>query len=142
LCTNQDFVIIDFEGEPARPLAERRAKHVPLVDVAGMIRSFHYAASTALDGLGNRPDAAMRRPDLEQRMRQWYGATADTFLTSYTETAGHAPFLPKRSKDRNMLLDAYLIEKACYELSYELNNRPAWAPIPMKGLLQLTQAEL
>ena len=66
----------------------------------------------------------------------------DAFLLSYTETVGPAPFLPRRSEDRDMLLDAFLIEKACYELSYELNNRPSWAGIPMKGLLQLTRAEL
>ena len=142
LHTGRDFVIIDFEGEPARPLAERRAKQVPLLDVAGMIRSFHYAASTAMDRAGTRPTAGVGRSDLEQRARQWYRSAADTFLLSYAETAGPAPFLPKRSEDRDMLLDAFLIEKACYELSYELNNRPSWARIPMKGLLQLTQAEL
>ena len=138
LYTGRDFVIIDFEGEPARPLAERRAKHVPIVDVAGMIRSFHYAASAALDRAGNRPGDE-RRSELEQRMRQWYRSAADAFLTGYTETAGKAPFLPQKSEDRDMLLDAYLIEKACYELSYELNNRPGWVSIPLSGLLQLAQ---
>lgn len=142
LYTGRDFVIIDFEGEPARPLVERRAKQVPLLDVAGMIRSFHYAASTAMDRAGTRPTAGAWRSKLEQRARQWYQSAADAFLLSYTETVGPAPFLPRTSEDRDMLLDAFLIEKACYELSYELNNRPSWAGIPMKGLLQLTQAEL
>ncbi len=141
LYTGRDFVIIDFEGEPARPLAERRAKHVPLVDVAGMLRSFHYAASMALDGAGKRPAAAVRRPELEERTRTWYQSAAKAFVSSYTETVGQAPFLPKRSEDMNMLLDAYLIEKVCYELSYELNNRPSWARIPMNGLLQLILAD-
>ncbi|NGZ60585.1 MAG: hypothetical protein CV081_08805 [Nitrospira sp. LK265] len=141
LYTGRDFVIIDFEGEPARPLAERRAKHVPILDVAGMIRSFHYAASVVLDRMRSRPDADERRSELEQRARQWYRSTTEAFLSSYTETAGKAPFLPEQAEDRALLLDAYLIEKASYELSYELNNRPSWAGTPMRGLLQLTQAE-
>ncbi|HWV44644.1 MAG TPA: hypothetical protein VN039_01225, partial [Nitrospira sp.] len=139
LYTGRDFVIIDFEGEPARPLAERRAKHVPIVDVAGMIRSFHYAASVALDRVGSRPDADERRSKMELRARQWYRSATDAFLTGYAETAGKSPFLPEKSEDRDMLLGAYLIEKACYELSYELNNRPSWAGIPLSGLLQLAQ---
>lgn len=141
LYTGRDFVIIDFEGEPARPLAERRVKHVPIVDVAGMIRSFHYAACAALDRVGSRSggDERRRRSELEPRTRQWYRSAADAFLSGYTETAGKAPFLPEKSEDRDMLLSAYLIEKACYELSYELNNRPSWAGIPLSGLLQLTQ---
>ena len=139
LYTGRDFVIIDFEGEPARPLAERRAKHVPILDVAGMIRSFHYAASAVLDQAENRPDADARRSEMERRTRQWYRSAAEAFLSGYTEIAGKAPFLPEQSNDRKMLLDAYLIEKACYELSYELNNRPSWAGIPMNGLLQLVR---
>jgi maltose alpha-D-glucosyltransferase/alpha-amylase len=139
LYTGRDFVIIDFEGEPARPLAERRAKHVPIVDVAGMIRSFHYAASVALDRVGSRPDADERRSKMELRARQWYRSATDAFLTGYAETAGKSPFLQEKSVDRDMLLGAYLIEKACYELSYELNNRPSWAGIPLSGLLQLAQ---
>ena len=141
LYTGRDFVIIDFEGEPARPLAERRAKHVPIIDVAGMIRSFHYAASAVLDRAGSWPDANERRSELEQRTKKWYRLAADAFLSGYTETAGKAPFLPEQADDRNVLLEAYLIEKACYELSYELNNRPSWAGIPMKGLLQLVRDE-
>jgi len=140
LYTGRDFVIIDFEGEPARPLAERRAKHVPIVDVAGMIRSFHYAACAALDRVESRSgDDERRRSELEQRTRQWYRSAVDAFLSGYTATTGKVPFLPEQSDDRDMLLGAYLIEKACYELSYELNNRPSWAGIPLSGLLQLAQ---
>ncbi|MGE3977788.1 MAG: putative maltokinase, partial [Nitrospira sp.] len=139
LYTGRDFVIIDFEGEPARPLAERRTKHVPLVDVAGMIRSFHYAACAALDRARSQPGADERRSEMEQRARQWYRSATDAFLTGYAETAGKASFLPEKSDDHDLLLCAYLIEKACYELSYELNNRPSWAGIPMNGLLQLAQ---
>lgn len=139
LYTGRDFIIIDFEGEPARPLTERRAKHVPIVDVAGMIRSFHYAACAALDRVGSRSGDDERRSELERRTGRWYRSAADAFLSGYTETTGKVPFIPKQSDDRDMLLDAYLIEKACYELSYELNNRPSWARIPLNGLLQLTQ---
>ena len=139
LYTGRDFVIIDFEGEPARPLAERRAKHVPIIDVAGMIRSFHYAAYAALDRMESRMTTGRDLSELEERIHQWYRAAADAFLSGYSETAGKAPFVPKRAQDSDMLLDAYLIEKACYELSYELNNRPGWAGIPLSGLLQLVE---
>lgn len=141
LYTGHDFVIIDFEGEPARPLAERRAKHVPIVDVAGMIRSFHYAAYAVLDRMGSRQGPDQKLSELEQQVNQWYRTAADGFLSGYSETAGNAPFVPERPQDRALLLDAYLIEKACYELSYELNNRPGWVGIPLSGLLQLTQPQ-
>jgi trehalose synthase-fused probable maltokinase len=139
LYTGRDFVIIDFEGEPARPLAERRAKHVPIVDVAGMLRSFHYAAHVGLQGIEKRaPDA--RPSDLKERARQWYEATAKIFVASYL-AAGTAPFWPASPDERDMLLEAYVIEKACYELSYELNNRPGWVGVPLNGLLQLGAAK-
>ncbi len=139
LYTGRDFVIIDFEGEPARPLAERRVKHVPILDVAGMIRSFHYAAYAVLDRMRSRLGSDQRLSELEQQVNLWYRTAADGFLSGYAETAGNAPFVPERPQDRDMLLDAYLIEKACYELSYELNNRPEWVGIPLSGLLQLAQ---
>jgi maltose alpha-D-glucosyltransferase/alpha-amylase len=139
LYTGRDFVIIDFEGEPARPLAERRAKHVPIVDVAGMIRSFHYAAYTALDRMRSRMGSDRDLSALEQRINQWYRTAADGFLSGYAQAAGNAPFVAERGQDRDMLLNAYVIEKACYELSYELNNRPGWVGIPLSGLLQLAQ---
>jgi maltose alpha-D-glucosyltransferase / alpha-amylase len=141
LYTGRDFVIIDFEGEPARPLAERRAKHVPLIDVAGMVRSFHYAAYAVLDRMRSRSAVERDLSDVEQRIRQWYRTAAEAFLSGYAATAGSAPFIPERADDRDMLLDACLIEKACYELSYELNNRPGWAGIPLSGLLQLARRE-
>jgi trehalose synthase-fused probable maltokinase len=141
LYTGRDFVIIDFEGEPARPLVERRAKHVPIIDVAGMLRSFHYAAYAALDLMRSRLGADQDVSKLEQRINEWYRAAAGAFLSGYSEAAGAAPFVPERSEDRDLLLDAYLIDKACYELSYELNNRPEWAGIPLSGLLQLAQPQ-
>jgi len=128
LWTGGDFVIIDFEGEPARPLAERRLKRWPLRDVAGMLRSFDYAAAT---GLRKRP-----RADPGQA-REWKKAVWDTYLHAYYAAAGAASFLPAEETARQVLLDTFLLEKALYELRYELNNRPDWVPIPLTGILEL-----
>ncbi len=141
LYTGRDFMIIDFEGEPARPLAERRAKHVPVVDVAGMVRSCHYAAYAALQRQDERAGGEPCAPELEERARRWYQSAAAAFVAGYAETAGDAPFWPASAEERAMLLDAHLIEKACYELSYELNNRPGWAGIPLKGIPQLFESD-
>jgi trehalose synthase-fused probable maltokinase len=137
LYTGVDFVIIDFEGEPARPLAERQAKHVPIVDVAGMIRSFDYAAYAALQRQGERHHKRGQRTELELWARHWSQSAADAFLSGYAAVAGDAPFWPSAADERAMLLEVHLIEKACYELSYELNNRPSWSGIPLEGLLRL-----
>ncbi len=139
LYTGLDFMIIDFEGEPARPLAERRAKHVPVVDVAGMIRSFHYATYAALQRQAERGKENRQQHQLEQWARRWYHAAVDAFLSGYAAVARDASFWPSSEEERTMLLEAHLIEKACYELSYELNNRPNWAGIPLNGLLQLCE---
>ncbi|MCP8304289.1 MAG: maltose alpha-D-glucosyltransferase [archaeon] len=141
LYTGKDFVIIDFEGEPARPLSERRLKRSPLRDVAGMIRSFHYAAYTPL--LGPAP-AALRPEDLpvlERWARFWYLWISATFLRGYLEIMAQTPLLPKDHEKLKVLLDAYLLEKAIYELGYELNNRPDWVRVPLHGILQLLEAE-
>ncbi|HWO94162.1 MAG TPA: putative maltokinase, partial [Dehalococcoidia bacterium] len=138
LYTGNDFVIIDFEGEPARPLSERRLKRSPLRDVAGMLRSFHYAAYTAL----LEADGAVRdedRPMLESWARVWHTWVSATFLRAYLETAAGASFLPADSGDLVTLLDAFIMEKAVYELGYELNNRPEWVRLPLQGILQLLE---
>ncbi|MDQ6692712.1 MAG: maltose alpha-D-glucosyltransferase, partial [Candidatus Dormibacteraeota bacterium] len=128
LWTGGDFVIIDFEGEPARPLAERRLKRWPQRDVAGMLRSFDYASHTALRA----------RPKVDPRLaRDWSIAVRDAYLHSYYEVAGGAPFLPPDETGRTILLDTFLLEKALYEVRYELNNRPEWVGIPLRGVLQL-----
>lgn len=137
LYTGRDFVIIDFEGEPARPLAERRAKHVPIVDVAGMIRSFHYAAYVALEREEQRRPAGERPSGLEGYLVRWYESARSAFLTGYAAVAERAAFWPASEEERSLLLDAHLIEKALYELSYELNNRPTWVGVPLRGILQL-----
>ncbi len=137
LYTGKDFVVIDFEGEPARPLSERRIKRSPLRDVAGMIRSFHYAAHTAH---AVTAAAAVRRPEetaaLDGWATFWYRWVASAFLRSYLATAGDAPFLPRTREELDVLLHIYVLEKAVYEVGYELNNRPDWVWLPLRGVLE------
>lgn len=138
LFTGNDFVIIDFEGEPARPLRERRLKGSPLRDVAGMLRSFHYAAYAALIG----KVAGVRQEEfsfLEPWARFWYLWVSVAFLTAYLAVSTRAPFLPENREEIRMLLEAHLLEKAVYELGYELNNRPDWVKIPLRGILDLLE---
>jgi maltose alpha-D-glucosyltransferase/alpha-amylase len=135
LRSKTDFVILDFEGEPARPMAERRAKQSPLKDVAGMLRSFSYAAyATLINYTARRPEDLGR---LEPWARLWERSIAAEFLRAYREKALGAKFLPSDDNDFRKLLDAHLLDKALYELLYELNNRPAWVRIPLLGILSL-----
>lgn len=126
LWTGTDCMIIDFEGEPARPMSERRMKHSPLVDVAGMVRSFHYASVSVPCKAG-----------MEQWSGLWCRAVAGAFLKSYIADVQGAPFWPGDQRSRDLLLFIHLLEKAVYELGYELNNRPDWAGIPLQALLDL-----
>lgn len=132
LFTGKDFVIIDFEGDPARPLSERRIKRSPLRDVAGMTRSFHYAAySDLLRRVSVRPeDTALLEPWADV----WYQYVSGVFLRSYLNTVGRAPFLPDGREELEILLQTFILEKAVYELGYELNNHPDWAIIPIRGI--------
>jgi maltose alpha-D-glucosyltransferase/alpha-amylase len=139
LYTGKDFVIIDFEGEPARELTERRLKRSPLRDVAGMVRSFHYAAYFAL-----LKEASIRSEDmpiLEPWADLWYLCISGFFLHSYLDTVGKAPFIPLDKGEWRIMLRAFLLEKAIYELGYELNNRPEWVVIPLKGIRNLLEGE-
>jgi len=140
LYTGKDFFIIDFEGEPARPLSERRFKRSPLRDVAGMLRSFHYAAFAPLLGQVStiRPEDF---PALEPWAQYWYAWVSATFLKAYIEVAQDAPFLPKERVHLHVLLEVFLLEKAVYELGYELNNRPDWVKVPLRGIAQLLTTE-
>ncbi|HEX5757662.1 MAG TPA: maltose alpha-D-glucosyltransferase [Thermoanaerobaculia bacterium] len=142
LYTGKDFVVIDFEGEPARPLSERRLKRSPLRDAAGMLRSFHYAAVAALF---QEAEAGLvppgRRTALEGWSEAWVRWASAAFLQCYLETAAGAPFLPPSRDELKMLLDAFVLEKAIYELAYELNNRPGWVAIPLHGIRRLLEAE-
>lgn len=138
LYTGRDFVIIDFEGEPLRSISERRIKRSPLRDVAGMLRSFHYVSSAAL--FGQVPGIVVEErmhDELRRWAHFWYLASSHSFLKGYLETTGSAPFLPKQKDHQHILLDSYTLEKAMYELGYELNNRPDWVRIPLQGILDL-----
>jgi maltose alpha-D-glucosyltransferase/alpha-amylase len=141
LYTGKDFVIIDFEGEPARPLSERRLKRSPLRDVAGMLRSFHYAICAALRDQEAR---GLLRPEHAAVLGPWAGFwqqwVCAAFLRGYLDTAGTASFVPRSREELQILLDAHLLEKAVYEVGYELNNRPDWVGIPLQGILQVMGA--
>jgi trehalose synthase-fused probable maltokinase len=123
LFTGGDFFIIDFEGEPARPLRERRLKRWALKDVAGMLRSFAYA--------GQASDVPWAP--------EWARTAGEVFMRAYLDRAAGAAFLPSDEAERDLLLDAMLIEKALYELRYELDHRPDWVHIPLRGLSDLAE---
>jgi maltose alpha-D-glucosyltransferase/alpha-amylase len=140
LYTGKDFVIIDFEGEPARPLGERRIKRSPLRDVAGMLRSFHYAVFSSLFSLLDRGLVRAENLDhLESYAQTWYSWVSATFLKTYLADAAEGRFLPRTAEELRILLDVYLLEKAIYEVGYELNNRPEWTKIPLRGIEQVLQ---
>jgi maltose alpha-D-glucosyltransferase/alpha-amylase len=141
LYTGADFVIIDFEGEPARPISDRQLKASPLRDVAGMLRSFDYVChAAAADHLARTPLDNDDRRQLDEWINFWVAWTSAACLRSYLAVAAGASFLPRSEAHVQLLLEAYLAEKALYELQYELNNRPDWAPIPLKGLVRLMAA--
>jgi maltose alpha-D-glucosyltransferase/alpha-amylase len=130
-----DFVILDFEGEPARPLSARRAKHSPLKDVAGMLRSFGYAAYSSLINFSAR--RAGDRASLEPWAQLWERCVAAEFLRAYRQTAQGAVFLPENIENFRKLLGIFLVDKALYEVLYELNARPDWVRIPLMGIMSL-----
>ena len=137
LHTGRDFVIVDFEGEPARSPSERRLKRSPLTDVAGMIRSFDYAAHASIFGTTSAPVRPEDRPVLEPWADFWTKWVSASFLGSYLETAKEAAFLPASREELDILLSALLLEKSVYELGYELDNRPDWVKIPIRGIQRL-----
>jgi maltose alpha-D-glucosyltransferase/alpha-amylase len=134
LYDGRDFVIIDFEGEPAVSIGVRRLKRSALYDVCGMLRSFHYAATYALEGDRVRDDD---RPRLRAWADAWYQWVCAAYLGAYLERAGEAPFLPRTPQELRALIHTHLIDKCAYELSYELNNRPEWMHVPLAGLRTL-----
>jgi maltose alpha-D-glucosyltransferase/alpha-amylase len=136
LFTGKDFIIIDFEGEPGRTLAERRFKHSALRDVASMLRSLDYAALSALRTGSVRPSDAER---LEPYARTWSAWMGAAFVQSYLATVGRSALIPERERHSAALLDFYLLDKCLYELDYEFNNRPDWVSIPLLGLLGLLE---
>ncbi|MFW5733779.1 MAG: maltose alpha-D-glucosyltransferase [Oceanidesulfovibrio sp.] len=134
LFTGKDFMILDFEGEPSKPLSERRLKRSPVRDVGGMVRSYHYAAYNGLltGGLGHAEQTS-----LEPWADLWYRYAAAFFLHGYRAAiAGHG-LVPDDPTQFQSLLVPYLLEKALYEMGYELNNRPDWVIIPLRGIKHL-----
>ncbi len=134
LRTEEDFIIIDFEGEPSRSIEERRIKQSPLKDVAGMMRSYSYAAYAALFAFTTHtPDDYFL---LEAWADAWQHWASEAFLTAYETSIGNVPLAPSRTASRP-LLDAFVLDKALYELGYEVNNRPDWVRIPLMGIRKL-----
>ncbi|MBD3322868.1 MAG: maltose alpha-D-glucosyltransferase [Chitinivibrionales bacterium] len=139
LYTGKDFIFMDFEGEPARPLNERKLKYSALRDIAGMVRSFHYAGYVALYQDAGMPEDT--RELLTGWIKLFYKNISAIFLESYFTTMNASTIVPQKIEHRNILLKAFLLEKAVYELGYELNNRPQWAIVPVKGILELMENE-
>jgi maltose alpha-D-glucosyltransferase / alpha-amylase len=136
LVAEQDVYILDFEGEPARSLPYRRVKRSPLRDVAGMLRSFSYAAWAALAAyLATRPG---NEDALAKWAASWEAWVSAVFLRAYLHRTRGASFVPARRAQLQALLETFVIDKAMYELEYELNNRPDWVSVPLKGILRLT----
>jgi len=134
LVTRNDFVIIDFEGEPGHSIEERRAKHSPLRDVAGMLRSFSYVQHSALRNVAH-DEAEMAR--LAPLAHAWAMAVRGAFLAAYHEASRTAKLQGTDVPAARGLLGLFELEKALYELRYELGNRPGWAAIPLQGILNL-----
>jgi maltose alpha-D-glucosyltransferase/alpha-amylase len=140
LWTGREVVLIDFEGEPGRPLSERRHKRSALSDVAGMLRSFHYAAYGTL--LNPRLGGTVRAEDVERLdpwAELWYRSVAACYLRAYLDSSADEPYVPRDREELLALLELSALQKVLYELSYELNNRPDWVSIPLRGLLELIE---
>jgi maltose alpha-D-glucosyltransferase/alpha-amylase len=139
LLTADDFLITDFEGEPARPIEERRQKGSPLRDVAGMLRSFDYARAFAMEHAQARSPEVSRR--IEAAFNAWRDESCTAFLEGYRKGIGDAASVPSEEADRRRAIDLFQIEKALYELRYEADNRPLWLSVPAQGLLRLVSEE-
>lgn len=134
LVSGGDFIIIDFEGEPARPLEDRRRRGSPLKDVAGMLRSFDYASASATGRAHCESPAACMA--VEQLLKAWRRETKTAFLDGYHEGIGRCPAYPREARQANMLIRLFSLEKVLYEIRYELANRPSWLHIPLDGLAE------
>ncbi|MGH9629733.1 MAG: putative maltokinase, partial [Bryobacteraceae bacterium] len=138
LYTGRDFVFIDFEGENTRPVDERRIKRSPMRDVAGMIRSFHYAATSALFG---RVPGIIEQPKLKGQVESWahfwYMCASAAYLKGYIGALEASALLPPSREQLRMVFDMHHLDKAIYELGYELNSRPEWAPVALRGVLEV-----
>jgi maltose alpha-D-glucosyltransferase / alpha-amylase len=135
LFTGNDVIVTNFEGDPNRPMSERRIKRSPLRDVASMMRSFHYVAHAVLfghvPGIIPRKDA---QPELEHWAHVWYSWIAGIFLSGYLDCAKDSAFVPRSPQELRTLLTAYMIEKSALEINHELEHRPDWLRIAVRGL--------
>lgn len=134
---NREWVVLDFEGEPGRPLVSRRVKHSPLRDVAGMLRSFDYAVRMAMSE--HVTDDILQRSALEQWAEAWLREVRANFLSAYQEVTTESDFVPVDSEYLRRVLRVFELEKAIYELDYEMNNRPDWIWVPVTGIMELTR---
>jgi maltose alpha-D-glucosyltransferase/alpha-amylase len=145
LFTGKDFALVDFEGQATASLPERRTKRSVVKDLASMLRSFHYASLSTYHGLGRSsvtPQAIVReedRPRILPWMEFWYRWVTGGFLKGYFDTAGSASFAPQSSEERQILFDAYMLERALRELAFELQHRPLWAVVPLAGILNILE---
>ncbi|HVW54290.1 MAG TPA: maltose alpha-D-glucosyltransferase [Rhizobiaceae bacterium] len=137
LVAQDDLMIIDFEGEPKRTLEQRRGKFSPLKDVAGMLRSLDYAAASALRRAGD--GSSQPTPSAAVRVAAWHEETSRDFLAAYGEHIVGTATNPDDPAFADALLRVFLLQKAAYEVTYELANRPAWVDIPLKGILDLLE---
>lgn len=137
MAVQNDFYIIDFEGEPGRSVAERRRKSSPLRDVAGMIRSFDYAATTALRQITETRPAAL--PRLGALAENWRQRAVGGFHAAYRREMRGSPAYPTSKLQGRALVDFFTLEKAIYEVGYELANRPDWVAIPLNGILRVLE---
>ncbi len=144
LWTGRDVVIVDFEGEPARPISERRIRRSPLADVAGMLRSFGYASRTAVSeqvdrGLLPEPSPDLSTEPIDMWAQWWEDAAGVVFMAAYLDEMAGSELLPTEPSQVQTLLVAHLLEKAAYEALYELRYRPGWLRIPLRALLAQTR---
>jgi maltose alpha-D-glucosyltransferase/alpha-amylase len=134
LRVDSDLVITDFEGEPARPMPERRQKHSALRDVAGMLRSFSYVSAVATNNsTAERPGD---RHQLGPVVQKWEWQTSSAFLNGYRDTIQGCPVWPSEKGAAERLIEFFVLDKALYEMRYEMDNRPDWLAIPLFGLLR------
>lgn len=137
LVAESDAYIIDFEGEPARELAQRRAKTIPLRDVAGLLRSLNYLAATA--ELETEAVAETDTPERSAVIGRFVESAERNFLDNYFAAVAGSKNLQVDETKRRQMLDLYHLEKAAYEIAYEARNRPKWLPIPLRGFAAIVE---
>ncbi|MFZ0791695.1 MAG: alpha-amylase, partial [Chromatiaceae bacterium] len=135
LVVENDLVVINFEGDPSRPLSERRAKRCPLVDVAGMVRSFDQVAPAALELMCR--DHPAERERLNEPLARWSSAITQRFLAAYAQEASGSPSHPESAQQARDLIRLFCLQKALEEIRHALRNRPQWARVPIEGVLAL-----